>query len=225
VWKCRCERRDPLRQSDDIAGRNPRWYLGAVMKYADRLFDAFMYPLEAVALNRRRRALMQHARGTVLEIGAGTGANLPFYRWDRIEHLHITDVELTDRVRAFSGHGEAQIFHHQADVQFLPFTDEFFDTVVFSLVFCSVPDPARGLAEVRRVLKPNGTLIFIEHVRPSGGVLRRVVDIANPAWNAFTRECNINRDTLPAIKSAGFAIESVRHGGRGLLVDGVARRL
>ncbi len=194
------------------------------MKYADRLFDAFMYPLEAVALNRRRRGLMRRARGTVLEIGAGTGANLPFYRWDQIERLHITDLELTESVRTFSGRGRTQVFHHEVDVQSLPFADQFFDTVVFSLVFCSVPDPVRGLAEVWRVLKPDGLLIFIEHVRPSGGTLRRIVDIANPAWNAFTRECNINRDTLPAIKSAGFAIESVRHGGRGLLVDGVARR-
>jgi hypothetical protein len=72
-------------------------------------------------------------------------------------------------------------------------------------------------------MKPGGRLIFIEHVRPAQGAFRHIVNAANPAWHAFSGECNINRDTLGAIKTAGFTIESVRHGGRGLLVDGVAR--
>lgn len=193
------------------------------MKYADRLFNAFMYPLEAVALNRRRRELMRTVRGTVLEIGAGTGANFRFYPWSRMDQLHISDLTLTESVRSLRGVNGTSVHHHEADVQHLPFDDGTFDTVVFTLVFCSVPDPELGLAEVRRVLKPDGTLVFIEHVRPERGLLRRAVEVLNPAWHAFTGECNINRDTLAAIRAAGFTVETVRYGGRGLLVDGVAR--
>ena len=195
------------------------------MKYADRLFDAFMYPLEAVALNRRRRERMRAVHGTVLEIGAGTGANLPFYPWDRVKALHLSDLSITQSIRSFHAVNGTSLHHHEADVQCLPFQDGTFDSVVFTLVFCSVPDPSRGLAEIWRVTKPGGLLVFIEHVRPAGGALRHAVEALNPAWHAFTGECNINRDTLAAIAGAGFAIESVRRGGRGLLVDGVARRV
>jgi len=194
------------------------------MRWAEGLFDAFMYPLEAVSLNRRRRERMRGVSGTVLEIGAGTGANLKFYRYDQINQLHLSDLKLTTSVRSPHRTNGAELIFHELDVQDLPFDDGQFDTVVFSLVFCSVPDPARGLAEVYRVLRPGGVLVFIEHVRPQAGLLRAAVEALNPAWRALNGECNINRDTIGAIRTAGFTIDEVRVGGRGLLVDGIARR-
>jgi len=183
-----------------------------------------MYPLEAVSLNRRRRERMRSVSGVVLEIGAGTGANLQHYNFSKIEQLHLSDLTLTNSVQMPVPANGTEIFYHEVDVQELPFGDATFDHVVFTLVFCSVPDPARGLAEVRRVLKPGGSLVFIEHVRPDTGLLRQAVDAVNPAWCSFNGACNLNRDTLESIRRAGFAIEDVRHGGRGLLVDGIARR-
>ena len=108
------------------------------------------------------------------------------------------------------------------DVERLPFADEAFDTVVFTLVFCSVRNPVRGLAEVRRVLEPTGELVFVEHVRPDGLRLGKVVDTANPFWHGLTGDCNINRDTLGAIREAGFSVGRLRRGSHGLLIDGVA---
>ena len=194
------------------------------MRWTERLFDAFMYPLEAVSLNRRRRERMRSVSGRVLEIGAGTGANLPHYDFSKIDQLHLSDLTLTNSVQIPVPTNGTELFYHEVDVQDLPFDDATFDHVVFTLVFCSVPDPAHGLAELRRVLKPGGSLVFIEHVKPETGVLRQAVEVLNPAWRSFNGECNLNRDTLESIRGAGFTIEQVRHGGRGLFVDGVARR-
>ncbi len=192
------------------------------MSFGDRVFDAAMYTLEIAALRKRRRALIPRARGRVLEIGAGTGANLPFYRWDGLQELHLLDLELPDLPRRLKGRAGAPLVLHRADAQQLPFGDGAFDTVVFTLVFCSVADPHRGLAEARRVLKPGGLLLFVEHVRPLPGGLARVVDAANPLWRAINGQCNLNRDTLAAIDAAGFDLLEVRRRWWGLLVDGVA---
>ena len=188
----------------------------------DLVFDALMYPLEVVALRRKRRELIPAARGRVLEIGAGTGANLPFYRWDRVDELHLLDASLTNALRAAAVRAAAPVVLHEADAQSLPFADAHFDTVVFTLVFCSVADPAKGLSEARRVLRADGSLIFIEHVRPRSRGLARAVDAANPAWRAINGQCNLNRETLAAIGEAGFASRGVSRWGGGFLVGGVA---
>jgi ubiquinone/menaquinone biosynthesis C-methylase UbiE len=194
------------------------------MKWAEVFFDVFMYPLEVASLRRKRRFLMQRVGGKVLEVGAGTGANLRHYNFSRIDHLHITDFKLSERVKNPVPHEGYRLYYHEADVQDLPFDDATFDSVVISLVFCSVPDPARGLAEIARVLKPGGTLIFIEHVRPDAGSLRWIVDALNPVWHKLNGECNLNRDTVGAIRAAGFIIDRIRHSDHGLIAHGVARR-
>jgi ubiquinone/menaquinone biosynthesis C-methylase UbiE len=191
----------------------------------DLLFDAFMYPLEAGVLRRRRRELVRLARGRVLEIGAGTGANLPHYPWDRMDELHLLDISPGDallRVVAVRG---VPVTTHAADAQDLPFPDGSFDTVVATLVFCSIADQARGLREARRVLKKDGVMLFVEHVRPHGPLLRRAVDAASPAWRAVTGSCNLDRETVSAIEGARFAVTELRMDGRGLLASGVARAM
>ena len=201
------------------------------MNWSERFFDAFMLPLEVLALTRRRRHLIRRAKGTVLEIGSGTGANLRHYNLSAIDELHLTDLSITESVRsgavaqltAGTPAGSVAVLFHEADAQDLPFADDFFDTVVVTLVFCSVPDPVKGLSEVRRVLKPKGRLLFMEHVKPERGMLSRAVDILNPTWRAINGDCNINRDTVGFIRGSGFRIEELRCGGRGLLVDGIAR--
>ena len=207
-----------------IAGPAGLAYLDLTMRWTESFFDAFMYPLETLSLNRRRRERMSGATGVVLEIGAGTGANLKHYDLSKIDQLHLSDLTLTKGVQAPVATSGTELFYHEVDVQDLPFCDATFDSVVFSLVFCSVPDPERGLAELRRVLKPGGRLVFLEHVRPATGILRHAVNVLNPVWRSLNGDCNLNRDTLAAIRAAGFTIEEVRHGGRGLFVDGLARR-
>jgi ubiquinone/menaquinone biosynthesis C-methylase UbiE len=194
------------------------------MDVSDRLFNAFMYPLEAAALRARRRALIPCAAGRALEVGAGTGANLRYYRWERLRALCLLDLapgRALGRPRRIRG---VPVTVAAGDVQWLPFPDGSFDTVISTLVLCSVDDQDRGLAEMRRVLVPGGTLLFMEHVRPVLPLLRRGVDALAPYWRAMTGSCRIDRETLAAIRRAGFALRAVRSGAGGLLVDGVAQR-
>ena len=198
------------------------------MNYPDALFDLFMYPLEAVALRARRRDRIGRATGDVLEVGAGTGANLIHYDPRRVGSLTLTDLSIggliEERADAFGRAAfDGALRVVEADALDLPFASSSFDTIAFTLVFCSVADQSAAFAELRRVLRPEGRLLFVEHVRPTGGA-GRMTDALNPLWHAATRECNINRDTVAAIRDAGFTVDDLRVGGGGFLVDGAARR-
>ncbi len=186
----------------------------------ERVYDALMHPLEALSFRPLRRALIPRARGRVLEIGAGTGANLPYYRWERIDELHLLDLELARDLDLFVPSSGVPVVLHDADAQSLPFAGASFDTVVCTLVLCSVADPALGLAEVMRVLDPRGTLIFIEHVKPVRRAFASLVDAANPLWQTIMAPCNLNRDTVAAIRDAGFAVDCVRGG---MIAAGIGR--
>ncbi len=199
------------------------------MTYPDHFFDTLMYPLEAVSLAARRREVIPRARADVLEIGAGTGANLPHYDPGRIDSLVLTDTALSDlleeraaRWRSSARFTNGAVKLREADACSLPFSDDSFDTVIATLVLCSVSDQRVALGQIARVLRPGGRLLFIEHVRPPGPV-RHLVDSLNPLWHAVTRECNINRDTAAAIVRAGLRMQMLRRGGGGFLIDGVAR--
>jgi ubiquinone/menaquinone biosynthesis C-methylase UbiE len=169
-----------------------------------------MAPLEKLWLRRMRSRLLAHARGHVLEIGVGTGANLPFYpATSRITAIDESpDMLVVAAQRASALDGRVQL--GQADVEHLAFPDGSFDTVAASLVFCSVVDLEGALAEVWRVLrKPGGRLLLLEHMRPHVQPLTLLVDLANLAWYAFNGRCHLNRETQQAIHRAGFTVERV----------------
>jgi ubiquinone/menaquinone biosynthesis C-methylase UbiE len=167
------------------------------------VYDALMTLAEAGGLIRWRRWLVGDAKGRTLDIGCGTGRNLPLYDGGvRVIGLdHSWPVLRRARRRApgvplVQGRAEA-----------LPFRPGAFDTVVSGLVFCSVDDPARGLAEVRRVLRPEGRLRMLEHVRARGAFAARVQDLLQPAWTWLTGGCRPNRDTEVTVEACGFAID------------------
>lgn len=193
------------------------------MSLDDLLYDVLMYPLEALVLRRARRALVAAARGRVLELGAGTGANLRFYRWERLRELHLLDLDPGSGLSSLRAVRGVPVWTHRGDVRDLPFPDASFDTVVATLLFCSVPEQAAGLTELRRVLAPRGRYILLEHVRPENRLLRRAVAAADPLWLAANGRCSFMRDTLAAIRTAGFDTRFVRSSGAGMLVQGVAR--
>jgi SAM-dependent methyltransferase len=103
----------------------------------------------------------------------------------------------------------------RARAEALPFHDGAFDTVVNGLVFCSVSDPPRGLAEVRRVLRPGGVLRMLEHVRASGRVAAWLQDRTQPVWTWFTGGCHPNRDTEAAVAAAGFVVDPASYRAQG----------
>ena len=197
------------------------------MDIGSEVFDLCMKPLEAAALDRRRRELIPQASGTVLELGAGTGVNLPYYDLSRIEQLHLSDPDLREKlldraVRRLGRSSEPRRVHaHQVEVESIPFPDHTFDSVVFTLVFCMVANPLAGLREIRRVLKREGRIYFIEHVISENPALGRGMHFLNRPWSHLSGGCNINRDTGSSIRAAGFEIEELQRSARGLVISGV----
>jgi ubiquinone/menaquinone biosynthesis C-methylase UbiE len=183
------------------------------------LYDACCALVERFGLGRWRRWLVGGAVGRVLDVGCGTGRNLPLFdRGARVIGLDPTrDSLLAARRRA------PDVPLVQGDAQALPFRAGAFDTVVSGLVFCSVPDPARGLAEVKRVLRPGGTLRMLEHVRATGGLKARVQDRWQPLWTRLTGGCHWNRDTERTVGAAGFHIDATTRRARGDMRRFVAR--
>ncbi|NOX44626.1 MAG: class I SAM-dependent methyltransferase [Caldiserica bacterium] len=168
--------------------RHPRTWqsLGATV------YDVVMWPLEAGRGRRWRARLWEGVSGRVLEIGAGTGANFPFYP----PGARVVAVELGEgmlaRARRRAARAGIGVELVPGDIHALPFPDGDFDFVVGSFVLCSVRDPLAALAEVRRVLSPSGEARFLEHVRPRGERLARVLDRVAPhfakrTWELFPR--------------------------------------
>ncbi len=151
--------------------------------------------------------MLSEVHGEVLEIGGGTGANLPHYR--SAERVVVTEPDPFMREKLLSKLAQAQVPVEVSDAgaQKLPFGDDSFDAVVSTLVLCTVPDQRAALAEIQRVLRPEGALIFMEHVRGSGRVARWQ-DRIEPLWRRLFAGCHPNRDTVAAIEAAGFRLEN-----------------
>lgn len=167
------------------------------------LYDAVMTPAGWLGLERARRRLVSGLSGHVLEVGTGTGLLLPAYP-PSVSSLVAIDIDPDLLARARPRRPGVTL--ELADVQQLPFPDASFDAVVSSLVFCSVEDPARGLAEIHRVLRPGGQLRMLEHVRSPHPSVARLQDRLNPAWSHLTHGCQLNRDTVPLVEASGFRI-------------------
>ncbi|WP_257459322.1 class I SAM-dependent methyltransferase [Archangium lipolyticum] len=166
------------------------------------LYDAFMTPLGWLGLDRARHRLVEGLSGDVLEVGTGTGL-LPSYPPSVASTVAIDiDPDMLARARL----RRPGVTLLQADVQQLPFPDRSFDAVVSCLVFCSVEEPARGLAEIRRVLRPGGQLRMLEHVRSPRPALAHLQDGLNPVWCRMSGGCRLNRETVPLVEAAGFRI-------------------
>jgi ubiquinone/menaquinone biosynthesis C-methylase UbiE len=176
------------------------------------LYDRMLAGTEEAGLRDRRRALLASARGRVIEIGAGTGANVGLYP-DAVTELVLTEPEepMARRLRAkAAGDRRVRVVDARADA--LPFDDGAFDTAVCTLVLCTVPDVERALAEIGRVLAPGGRLLALEHVRADEPGLARWQDRLTPVWRIAARGCHPNRDTAAALELAGFAVEQLDHG-------------
>ena len=178
-------------------------------------FDRGMRWLERWGIGHLRRRLLHGVTGRVLEVGAGTGANLPLY--GRSAHTTLIDIK-SDRLQlARQKSGEWDTPAACANAHNLPFASKRFDVVVGTLVFCSIPQPELALAEIKRVLRPDGRLLLLEHTRGHGPISRRFTDWLHPLWFALQGECHLNRETAVTVQNAGFTIEHSSVHGYGLL--------
>jgi ubiquinone/menaquinone biosynthesis C-methylase UbiE len=175
----------------------PKWY------------DFFMGPLERKKFKRVRQDLLKSATGKVLEIGSGTGVNFPLYR--NAEHVLAIEPSqyMIDQSLSKLKFAAVPIEMVNASAERLPFEDHTFDTVVATLVFCTIPNAEEAIDEIKRVCKPNGKILLFEHVKMENTVLSRMQEGLTPLWRKICDGCCLNRETLKAFTSRGLKIERV----------------
>ena len=174
-------------------------------------YDRQVAKVEEAGRRAMRQRLLADADGQVLEIGGGTGANLPYYG-PGAESLTITEplVPMVHRLEQKVSDRSTAVKVLRAPAEDLPFDDDVFDTAVSTLVLCGVDDQPRALRELRRVLRPGGKLLFLEHVRSDDPARARLQDRMN--WfNRLVVMCDCNRPTLGTIRQAGFTVTSLEH--------------
>jgi ubiquinone/menaquinone biosynthesis C-methylase UbiE len=177
-----------------------------------------MMPLEKNKFQTIRKHLISEAMGRVLEIGSGTGANFLFY--DKVSSVVAIEPN-PDMLKKSIPKAQKQhvsIHPHIGDAETLSYPDHSFDTVVGTLVFCTIPNPDKALNEIRRVLKPGGKLLLFEHVRLNHSSLGILQDLLTPAWKRFCDGCCLNRNTLQLTKRAGFHVGKVDSIYKGLFL-------
>jgi SAM-dependent methyltransferase len=176
------------------------------------LYDPSLWLAERLGMAARRRRLLAEARGAVLEIGAGTGHNLPHYP-AAVDQLVLAEpgTMMADRIDLGRAPGGVAARLERAAAEELPFADGSFDTVVSTLVLCTVSDPQRAVAEAARVLRPGGRLLFLEHVRAGPGWRRALQRRSVRPWAAFADGCQCDRPTLETIE-ARMRVETVESG-------------
>jgi SAM-dependent methyltransferase len=177
-----------------------------------RAYDPLLWLGERRGMQARRAGLLRQARGEVLEIGAGTGLNLAHYP-AAVEQLTLTEpvAEMAALLRRRVERVRCEALVVETPAERLPFADGAFDTVVSTMVLCTVEDPERALAEIRRVLRPDGQLLFVEHLCSDSERWGRWQDRLERPWAAFGAGCRCNRRTLATIEASGLTLDGVRH--------------
>jgi SAM-dependent methyltransferase len=162
-------------------------------------------------VSEQRQLVLPQARGVVLEVGFGSGLNLPYY-----DSAKVTRVIGVDPGEGFLALADGRLKDSTVPVELIrapaekiPLADNVADTAVLTFTLCSVDDPAQALREIRRVLKPNGTLLFCEHGKADDASVVKWQDRLNPIWNKLACGCNLNRDMAALLKDAGFSIDAI----------------
>ncbi|NQV66574.1 MAG: class I SAM-dependent methyltransferase [SAR86 cluster bacterium] len=182
------------------------------------LYDKYLLPkllnlaMKAPEMTRLRRELVPLATGRVLEIGVGSGLNLPFYA----QQVHVTGVdpslELQAYAREIAQDAKLAVEFLAVSAEAIPLADNIFDTAVITWSLCTIPDPDAALREVRRLLKPAGKLIFIEHGESPEANIATWQRRINPTWNKLAGGCHLNRRPDTAMLANGFKFAEMTKG-------------
>jgi ubiquinone/menaquinone biosynthesis C-methylase UbiE len=189
-------------QAEEAADKVPGSSLSA------RLYDPFLWFAEKTGFSRWRKRIVGQVSGSVLELGAGTGLNLDHYPAG-LERLVLVEPDV-HKARILAGKAKSRGIKAEivrAPGEMLPFEDDSFDTVVETLVLCTVADPEATAAEIRRVLKPGGQFLFMEHVRSEKPRLGRLQDRLEKPWMRLADGCHCNRRTVPMLEANGFDVD------------------
>lgn len=183
-----------------------------------KMYDPIIAPFDVLGVRRWRQWTTRAARGCTLEIGVGTGLNLPHYRASQC--IAAIDPDGAALARARSRRNDNIVSLYQARAEALPFADESFDAVVGTLTFCSIGDPEGAAREVWRVLKRGGALRLVEHVRVESRLIACAQDVLTPLWRRMAGNCHLNRDAACILARAGFRVHT-RHRWVGSLFVGI----
>jgi ubiquinone/menaquinone biosynthesis C-methylase UbiE len=176
------------------------------------IYDRGLKATEEAGLRQMRRETLAQASGRTLDVGAGTGVNADLFPAAVSELVLVEpDPHMLKKLREkLGGRGEG-VAAIQAPAERLPFAEDSADTIVFTLVLCTVPDPRAALSEAARVLRPGGRLLFIEHVRSREPGLADWQDRLERPWRFLADGCHCNRDTVATIEASPFELERVEH--------------
>jgi ubiquinone/menaquinone biosynthesis C-methylase UbiE len=189
-------------------------------------YDTFMNPLEKKKFKQIRKDLISKAAGRVLELGSGTGVNFPLYQ----DVEKVTAIEpsphMIDKSKAKLKKTSVPIEVIKAGAEELPFEDNTFDTIVATLVFCTIPNPEKAILEIKRVCKPEGKILLFEHVKMENRFLAKLQDWLTPAWKKVCDGCCLNRNTIALIEAHEISIVKVEEFFSDLfiLVEGVNKK-
>jgi SAM-dependent methyltransferase len=180
-----------------------RWFAAA--------YDRFIEPASRSRMEPHRRFAAGEAHGRVIELGAGTGANLPYYDWSRVEALYLVEPDphmakrIQPRIDGLPDEAREKVHTVEAPAEALPFDDNEFDCAVVTFVLCRVENLQLALQELRRVLKPDGELRLVEHVR-GGALTAPVQKLVQPVYGWFSGGCNLSQETESHLRAAGFSL-------------------
>lgn len=184
----------------------------------ESFYDNLMSPLEKWGFQKVRKDLIHKAKGNVLEIGSGTGLNFPYYQFDQ----SVVAIEPSSSMREKSmkrvKESQACIDVREGTAEQLPFPSDYFDTVVVTLVLCSVSDLDQALEEIHRVCKPNGLILLFEHIRVRNPVMGRLQDWLTPVSRRLCDGCHLNRDTLRRLRSKGIKVMRFKRWMKGIFI-------
>ncbi|WP_416826317.1 class I SAM-dependent methyltransferase [Ectobacillus polymachus] len=189
------------------------------MSLFSKIYDPAIKPLENRGLQRFRKDLIGKATKHVLEIGCGTGLNFPFYTPAALVTAVDPNTKMLQKAKQRAQLADANISVIEGTVEYLPFPDNTFDSVVCTLVLCSVPNVNQAITELRRICKPNGTMLFLEHIRVQQPIIGKIQDLLTPASKRFCGGCCLNRNTHLDIQKAEIITESIQfHYGNAMFI-------
>ncbi|MFZ7946022.1 class I SAM-dependent methyltransferase [Neobacillus sp. 19] len=181
-------------------------------------YDIFMKPLEKKKFKQIRKKLLANATGSVLELGSGTGVNFPYYtsaeKVTAVEpSLHMIEQSISKQKQSV-----IPIEVVQAVAEDLPFKADMFDTVVATLVFCTIPNPEKAILEMKRVCKPNGKILLFEHVKMENRILGTIQELLTPVWKKICDGCCLNRNTIKLLNGHDIMMTRVQKYSKDLFV-------
>lgn len=169
------------------------------------LYDFVMYPLEKLILSKIRKEIMSEANGKCLEIAFGTGVNMKYYNFTKIDEFHAIDIYKDEK-------SFPHVTYHLQSAESLPFADKSFDTIIVSLALCSIENADKVLGEIFRCLKDDGSYIFLEHVQAKSKIARFIFNSINTLWRKMAGGCQINLNTVDLMSKNGFSLKTKSYG-------------